>query len=424
MKEISLQEIKKRDANDALASFKNRFVNEENLIYVDGNSLGKLPKESIEISKQVVEQQWGSRLIRSWNEHWIDLPQKLAAKIAKIVGAHEDEIFVGDSTSLNLYKSLFAVLNLQKDKTEVVTDTLNFPTDYYVLDGILKQHFPNHKVIKAESSDGLITELSDLEKVVSDINASITLSHVTYKSGYLYPMKEVNKLAKAKGSIVVWDLSHSVGSVPVNLNENKAEIAVGCTYKYLNGGPGAPAFLYVSREMQSKLENPIWSWFGHESPFKFSPEFKSHPGIQKFAIGTPHVLSLAIMEGGLNVHLDAGIENLREKSIQQTELFIQLFELHLKPLGYELASPKDVEIRGSHISLGHPEGYRINRALIAPKSNSKEIIPDFRPPHFIRIGIAPLYNSFEDVYEVVMRLKEIVLNKEFELYSQERLTVT
>jgi kynureninase len=424
MEHLSLPKIKVLDAQDDLFQFKECFVNEENLIYVDGNSLGKLPKESIEISKKIVEYQWGSRLIRSWNEHWIDLPQKLAAKIAKIVGAHPDEIFVGDSTSLNLYKSLFAVLNLQQGKTEVVTDCLNFPTDYYVLDGILKQHFPKHKVIKVESENEITTDLSALENAVSKENALLTLSHVTYKSWFLYPMKEVNQIADKNGSIVVWDLSHSVGSVPVNLNENKAEIAVGCTYKYLNGGPGAPAFLYVSHDMQAKLNNPIWSWFGHATPFDFSPDFKPHSGIQKFAVGTPHVLSLAIMEGGLNVHIKAGLKAIREKSIKQTELLIQLFDVHLKPLGYELASPRNVKYRGSHISLVHSEGYRINRALIAPKGTSKEIIPDFRPPHFIRIGIAPLYNSYEDVYEVVMRLKAIVQNKEFEQYSEERLTVT
>ena len=424
MDKLQRSAIQKMDAHDNLANFRTRFINEENLIYMDGNSLGKLPKEAVEISKQVIEQQWGSRLIRSWNEHWIDLPQKLAAKIAKIVGAQEDEIFVGDSTSLNLYKSLFSVLNLQKGRTEVVTDSLNFPTDYYVLNGILKQHFAEHKLIQAESKDGITTDLQTFKEVISDQNALVTLSHVTYKSGYLYPMKEVNKLAKRKGSIVVWDLSHSAGSVPVNLNENEAEVAVGCTYKYLNGGPGAPAFLYVNREMQSKLKNPIWSWFGHEAPFDFSREFKPHSGIQKFAIGTPHILSLALMEGGLNVHLEAGIENIRRKSEQQSTLFIELFDLHLKPLGYQLASPAATDKRGSHISLAHEEGYRINRALIAPKNDSKEIIPDFRPPNFIRIGIAPLYNSFTDIYEVVIRLKEIVLNKEYELYSQKRLTVT
>jgi len=424
MREIQLPMVKAMDDQDTLAGFRDRFVNEENLIYMDGNSLGKLPKEAIEISKRVVEHQWGSRLIRSWNEHWIDLPQRLAAKIAKIVGAHADEIFIGDSTSLNLYKSLFAVLNYQKDKTEVVTDDLNFPTDYYVLDGIIKQHFSRHTIVQAESKDGISTHINALKNAVTKNSALITLSHVTYKSGYMYPMKEVNNLAKSMGAIVVWDLSHSVGSVPVNLNENGADIAVGCTYKYLNGGPGAPAFLYVSRAMQSKLNNPIWSWFGHEAPFEFAREFKPHPGIQKFAVGTPHVLSLAVMEAGLNVHLAAGMQAIRKKSIRQSELFIELFDLHLQPLGYQFASPRASNTRGSHISLAHEEGYRINRALIAPKNKSKEIIPDFRPPHFIRIGIAPLYNSFQDVHEVVMRLKQIVLTKEYELYSQERLTVT
>lgn len=424
MKEISLESVRQLDAKDPLSTFKNKFVKDDNLIYVDGNSLGKLPKESIEISKRVLEEQWGNRLIRSWNEHWIDLPKRMAAKIAKIVGAQSDEIFVGDSTSLNLYKTLFAVLNLQKEKSEVITDDMNFPTDYYVLDGILKQHFPNHTSIKVKSENGISMNMANFEAAITSDSALVTLSHVTYKSGFLYPMKEVNEMSKRKGALVVWDLSHSAGSVPLNLNENKAEIAVGCTYKYLNGGPGAPAFMYVSRELQNKLQNPIWSWFGHESPFDFSEIFKPHVGIQKFAIGTPHILSLAVMEGGLNVHLEAGMDALRTKSMLLSELFLSLFEIHLEPLGYSLGSPRNIHIRGSHISLIHSEGYRINRALIAPKNNSKEIIPDFRPPNFIRIGIAPLYNSFEDIYELVLRLKTIVTEKEYENYSADRLTVT
>ncbi len=419
-----LQKALELDINDSLKSFKNRFVNSDNEIYLDGNSLGKLPKKTTEITADLVINQWGNRLIRSWNEQWLELPKILAKKIALIVGAQEDEIFVGDSTSLNLYKLVFAALQLQKGKQKIITDSLNFPTDLYVLQGVVENHFQNHVVEIIPSEDEISTHTDTLKKYIDEKTALLTLSAVTYKSAFRYDMAEINAIAKKQESIVIWDLSHAAGAVPVELNKNNAEIAVGCTYKYLNGGPGAPAFLYVKKELQDKLVNPIWSWFSHEKPFDFNPNYKAETGIQKFAIGTPSILSLTAMQTGLDLLLEAGIDNLREKSVRQSNFLIEMVQEELQPLGFKIASPLDEKYRGSHISLQHDEAYRINRAMIEPKSNDKIIIPDFRPPNNIRLGIAPLYNSFQDLYETVLRMKKIIIEKEYKNFPKEKLTVT
>lgn len=420
----NLKKALELDRNDSLSRFKNYFAANKNEIYLDGNSLGKLPRKTVQAASDLVENQWGNRLIRSWNEHWMELPNTIAKKIAKIVGAQADEIFVGDSTSLNLYKLVFAALKLNAGKQKIISDSLNFPTDLYVLQGILKNHFPQHNLQLVDSTDGMTTSTDSFAKNIDKNTALITLSYVTYKSAFKYDMVAVNDLAEKNGSLVIWDLSHAAGAVPIALNESNCHMAAGCTYKYLNGGPGAPAFLYVKKELQEKLENPIWSWFSHEKPFDFNPEYKAATGIQKFAIGTPSILSLAAVEPGLDVLLEAGIENLREKSVRQSTFLIALIQEYLLPFGFQIATPLDEKIRGSHVSLQHEEGYRITRAMMEPKNNSKIIIPDFRPPNTIRLGIAPLYNSFEDLYETVLRIKFIVETREYENFGQEKLTVT
>jgi kynureninase len=418
------KEAKKLDENDTLSHFKNEFVNDENVIYLDGNSLGKLPKKTIDLTTNLIQNQWGNRLIRSWNENWMDLPYKLSKKIAMLVGAQPDEIFIGDSTSLNLYKLAFAALKKNKNKFEIVSDTLNFPTDLYVMQGMIENHFKKHRLTLLNSNDGLTIADKALFSTISSNTALITLSYVTYKSAFKYNMKKVNELAHKNGSLVLWDLSHATGAVPVNLNETNADMAVGCTYKYLNGGPGSPAFLYVKKELQNQLFNPIWSWFSHKKPFDFDLNYQANNSIQKFGIGTPAILSMAAIEPGLNLLLKAGMNNLRAKSIAQSNFLIKLVESELVPLGFSLASPKDSNSRGSHISIQHFEGYRINKAMISPKIISKKIIPDFRPPNNIRLGIAPLYNSFTDMIETVERIKNIILTKEYELFDNTKLQVT
>lgn len=410
------------DKNDELAHFRNQFeIGEE--IYLDGNSLGRLPKKTLELSTNLIQNQWGKRLIRSWNEHWMELPNKVSAKIAQIMGARPDEIFVGDSTSINFYKLAFATLNFQNEKTKIVTDSLNFPTDIYVLQGLIEQHFKNHSLTIIKSDDEMSISEEAIEQNLDENTALLTLSHVVFKSAYKYNLQKVNDLAHKKGALVLWDLSHSAGAVPVNLNESGADMAVGCTYKYLNGGPGAPAFLYVRKELQEKLTNPIWAWFSHQKPFDFTLDYTSKNDIQRFATGTPSVLSLAAIEAGLDIMIEAGIQNLREKSITQSSFLIELVQNLLEPLGFTIASPLEADARGSHISIQHREGYKINRAMIEPVDGSPSIIPDFRPPNNIRLGIAPLYNTFEEIFLTVVRIKKIVETKEYERFEDEKLTV-
>ncbi|GGK51171.1 MULTISPECIES: kynureninase [Flavobacteriaceae] len=420
-----LEKAETLDKTDSLKSFKDKFVADPSLIYLDGNSLGKLPIKTIETTTNIIENQWGKNLIRSWNEHWIDLSKDIATKIAKIVGAQPDEIFVGDTTSLNLYKLLVASLALQKEKTEIITDDLNFPTDLYIIQGLIKQQFKNHSLKILESTDEIFMDPATVREAINKNTSLITLSLVSYKSSFLYDMKSINNLAHNKNSLVIWDLSHAAGATTIKLNETNTDMAVGCTYKYLNGGPGAPAFLYVRKHLQDKLTNPIWSWFAHQKPFDFNPNFIETSGIQKFAISTPSILSLGAIEPGLDIILDAGMSTIEVKSKKQSAFLIELIKEYLIPLKFEIASPLDESQRGSHISITHDESYRINRAMIDPRDKStKIVIPDFRPPNLIRIGITPLYTSYLDLYEAIIRITEIVTTKEFENYSTEKLTVT
>jgi kynureninase len=411
------------DQKDSLASFRNQFI-ESNEVYLDGNSLGKLPKRTIQVTENLIQNQWKNGLIRSWNEHWIDLPNKIAAKIAKLVGAKPDEIFVGDNTSINFYKLAFATLNSNPTKTKIISDSLNFPSDLYVLQGLLAQQFQNHSLKIIESQDGISIAEQAIADELDENTAFLTLSHVVFKSAFMHNMQKINELAHQKGAFVIWDLSHSAGAVDVKLNESNADMAVGCTYRYLNGGPGSPAFLYVRKDLQEKLQNPIWAWFSHQKPFDFTLDYEAKTSIQRFSTGTPSILSLAATEAGIDLINEAGIENLRTKSASQSSFLIDLIHEFLLPIGFTIASPLDVNQRGSHISIQHQEGYRINRAMIEPLEGAKCIIPDFRPPNNIRLGIAPLYNTFMELYETVLRIKQIVENQEFERFGEEKLEVT
>ncbi|MDF1549265.1 MAG: kynureninase [Bacteroidales bacterium] len=422
--EITYEKALQLDTNDLLRDYKSQFVNDENMIYLDGNSLGKLPKQTIELTSNIVQQQWGNRLIRSWNENWMDLSSRIATKIATIVGAREDEIFVGDSTSLNLYKLAFAALYAKPEQHKIVSDELNFPTDLYVIQGLVKHQFNNHFLELVKSDDGITIQETEIEKRLDKQTALITLSHVAYKSAFMYNMELVNKLAYENNSLVIWDLSHAAGAVPVELNKSGADMAVGCTYKYLNGGPGAPAYLYVRKDLQEKFANPITSWFSHQKPFDFDLNYQAIPTIHKFAVGTPNVISMAAIEPGLDISIEAGISKIRAKSIKQTNFMMELIEQELIPLGFTVATPKNERIRGSHISIQHADAYRINRAMIEPQKGEKVVIPDFRPPNNIRLGIAPLYTSYSDIYQAIGRIKTIMEQKEYEKFSNEKLSVT
>jgi kynureninase len=390
----SLQYAKLLDTKDALASFRSEFVIiDPQTIYLDGNSLGRLPVRTAQVLKQAVEKEWGERLIRGWNEDWIDLPSRLAAGLAPLVGAQAQEICFTDSTSVNLFKLAVAALRLQPGRKKIVSDIFNFPSDLYILQGVMELLGQGHSLELVPSQDGLSVSMEDLHKAVDQDTALLCLSHVVFKSAFLYDMAAVTRLAHEAGALVLWDLSHSAGAVPIDLNAAQADLAVGCSYKYLNGGPGAPAYLYVRRDLQEKLVSPIWGWFADRRPFQFELDFAPAPGAQRFAAGTPAVLSMKAVEPALELIRSAGIEQIRQKSIQQTEYLLSLARTWLYPLGFSPGTPEQPELRGSHVSLRHPEGYRINRAMIEPGNGKVRVIPDFRTPDNIRLGIAPLYNT-------------------------------
>jgi len=420
------------DTQDELASFRSQFIiPDPDLIYLDGNSLGRLPKVAAErVSAAATE--WGSDLIRGWNKGWWDAPARLGEKIARLVGAGPGQVIVSDSTSLNLYKLVMAALALHPQRRRIVTDTLNFPSDLYVLQGVIQQLLPSnlhgegrawghHQIVRIESQDGDVSpDLDALASVVDENTSLVTLSHVTFKSGYLYEMAAVTEMAHRKGALVLWDLCHSVGVLPIELDACNADFAIGCTYKYLNGGPGSPAFLYVHRDLQEQALSPIWGWWGQKSPFAFDLDYTPAPGIKRFLAGSQPILSMLALEAALDLLLEAGMDRIRCKSVLLTEYLIYLADTLLAPLRFTLGSPRTPDRRGSHVSLRHPEGYRINRALI----DEMNVIPDFREPDNIRLGLAPLYTTFSEVWEGVDRIRRVVEDRRFEIYPKERLTVT
>ena len=415
------------DAQDKLASFKEAFViPDPSLIYFDGNSLGMMPKAAQSKSRQIVDEQWGRDLIRGWNKGWWDAPSRVGDKIGRLIGAAEGQTLVGDTVSINLFKLATSALTLQPNKKRIITDTFNFPSDIYILQGIKHllsegQRNMQHEIIRISSNDGDLTpDLAALEAAIDENTALVTLSHVVFKSGYMYNMQRITDLAHAKGALVLWDLSHSVGSVPVHLDDCNADFAIGCTYKYLNGGPGAPAFLYVNKNIQEKITSPIWGWWGQKNPFDFDLDYTPAPGAQRFLVGTQPMISLLTMEAALEPMIQAGMDALREKSILMTDYASFLTESWLVPFGFSLGSPVDSAIRGSHISIRHPEGYRINRALI----EEMNVIPDFRAPDNLRLGFAPLYLSFADVWEGFDRIRRVLEEKRYEKYPKQKLAVT
>jgi kynureninase len=413
------------DIQDELSHFRDAFViSEPDLIYLDGNSLGRLPKSSLHVLQQAIDNQWGERLIRSWNEGWMQLPQTLGAKIAKLIGAQPDEVLVSDATSVNLFKLATAALRARPTRNKIVSDVFNFPSDLYIFQGIVDLLGGDRRLELVPSTDGLSIAQEDLVDAIDGDTALVSLSHVAFKSAFLYDMVVVTELAHQAGALVLWDLSHSAGAVPVDLNGSNADLAIGCTYKYLNGGPGAPAFLYVRRDLQSHLSSPMWGWFAAQAPFEFGLDFVPRDDISRFQVGTPPVLSMQAIEPAVDILLNAGIGRLRHKSVMQSEYLIYLAEQWLLPLGFRLGSPRQVAMRGSHVSLRHPEGYRINRAMIDPLQPGLRVIPDFRAPDNIRLGIAPLYNSFVDIWRSMARIRAIVVDRHYENYSNDRFTVT
>jgi kynureninase len=418
---LTLSQAQALDAADPLAHFRERFViDDPDLIYLDGNSLGRLPQGTAERLQHMVRQEWGGRLIRSWNEGWYELPVKVGAKIAQLLGAQADEVIIADSTSVNLFKLALSAVQAQDGRTKIITDDLNFPSDLYILQGVARLAGPEHELVRVKSADGLHGPVEGLAEAVDGQTALVSLTQTAFKSGYIYDLAAITEMAHRAGALVLWDLSHTVGAVPISLNEAGVDLAIGCTYKYLNGGPGSPAFLYVRKDLQERLTNPISGWMGQEKPFDFDLDYRPTTGMRRFLSGTPSVLGLAAIDVGLDLVLEAGIEKIRAKSIQQTSFFIDLYDAFLAPLGFQLNSPRDPNWRGSHIILGHEEGWRIDQALI----EEMKVLPDFRRPDNIRFGIAPLYNTFEELYTAVTRLITVVEERLYEKYSRETDTVT
>lgn len=412
------------DQQDSLASYREQFViNDPDLIYLDGNSLGRMPKVVIERMQKAVDEEWGTDLIRGWNNDWWDAPSRIGEKIASILGAadREAQVIVGDQTSINLFKLATAALTLHPEKTRIITDTFNFPSDLYILQGITRLLGNRHEIIRIGAQDDDITpDLTALENAISEDTALVTLSHVTFKSGYLYDMAHITELAHSKGALVLWDLSHSAGAVPIELDKCNVDLAIGCTYKYLNGGPGAPAFIYVNKSLQNDTLSPIWGWWGQSNPFAFALDYQPAPGIQRFLAGTAPILSMLAMEEALTPLLEAGMDAIRAKSILMTDYASYLTDEVLSPLGFSLGSPRDAAKRGSHISIRHPDGYRINRAMI----EEMNVIPDFRAPDNIRLGFAPLYTTFAEIWEGFDRIKRVMEEKRYERYPKQKLKIT
>jgi kynureninase len=376
-------------------------VTEPGLLYLDGNSLGRLTHRARRRLSRLIDDEWAGGLVRSW-ETWIDLPTQVGDALAEhLLGAQPGEVVVGDATTVDLYKAASAAIAARPRARAVVTDDDNFPTDRYVLEGLAARHGLEYREVPSDSIDGPDT---DAIAAALDGAALVCLSHVAYGSGALADMARLTALAHEHGALALWDLSHSVGSVPVRLARSDVDLAVGCTYKYLNGGPGAPAFTYVRRELQDVLRQPIWGWFGQRDQFAMAPGYRPVDGIRSWLTGSPAVLGLACVEAGVALLAEAGIERLRAKGMALTSLIVDLAEAWLSPLGFGLASPRSAERRGSHVALTHPDAWRISQSLIELAG----VVPDFRAPDRIRLGPAPIATRFVDAWDALDRLRGLV----------------
>ncbi|HXS08038.1 MAG TPA: kynureninase [Rhizomicrobium sp.] len=386
------------DREDPLGDFRQFFSLPKGVIYLDGNSLGALPANTVPQLERRLREEWGDGLIRSWNTHdWVGAPRRVGDKIAHLIGAGQGEVVVADSTSVNIFKLVLAALGARPGRNVILTEAGNFPTDLYVAQGIAG--LLSNIVVRAVASD-------EIEAALGDDVAVLLLTHVHYKTGDTYDMAAITRRAHASGALVIWDLSHSAGAVDIDLGGADADMAVGCGYKYLNGGPGAPAFLYVAKRLQATLRSPITGWFGHAEPFAFDDGFCPAADIGRFLSGTPPVLGLMALETGIDLMREASRDLLFRKSQALCSLFIEEIDARCGGHDLVLVTSRDVAKRGSHVSLRHPEGYPIVQALIA-----RGIIGDFRAPDILRFGFAPLYLRFADVWRAVDALRDILVTR-------------
>ncbi|HJS73336.1 MAG TPA: kynureninase [Vicinamibacteria bacterium] len=395
MPEMTREEVASWDEADPLRAFRDEFHLPEGVLYLDGNSLGALPKKTAPRLQQIVAEEWGQGLIRSWNAHdWIRYPRRVGDRIAKILGAAPGQVVAADSTSVNLFKLLGAAAGLRPGRAVILSEEENFPTDLYVAQGF---------AALLGSARLELVRRPDLLGAIDEDVAVVTLTHVDFRTGEIHDMRELTRLCHDRGAMVIWDLSHSAGAVPLHLDRDDVDFAIGCGYKYLNGGPGAPAYLYVAERHQAAIRPPLSGWMGHEAPFAFDTDYRPAPGIERHLCGTPAILAMAALEVGVEITTRADIEQLREKSRSMGDLFLRLVAERCQGLGLTPACPGDSAKRGSQVSLRHAEGYPIMQALIA-----ENVIGDFRAPDVLRFGFTPLYLRYVDVWDAVMILKRIL----------------
>lgn len=392
------------DAQDFLREYRNEFELPEGVIYLDGNSLGAKPKAALGVAKRVIEQEWGNGLIRSWNTaSWFDLPSTLGDRLAGLLGAGAGEVVITDTTSLNLFKSLAAALRIARENSPerkvILTERDNFPTDIYMAEGIIEFLNQGYQLRLIDA------ELPLADALDADV-AVVALSHVNYRTGAMYPMTDVTAQVHDAGALMIWDLAHAAGAVDVNLTAADPDFAVGCTYKYLNGGPGSPAFIWVNPRLQDGFWQPLSGWWGHARPFAMEDGYEPAAGIQRYLCGTQPVVSLSLIDCGLAITERAGTKALREKSIALTEFFIDLVESRRGEHPLALVTPRDPELRGSHVSYRHPQGYEVMAALIA-----RGVIGDYREPEVLRFGVTPLYVGYADIWDAVDALFDILDTK-------------
>ncbi len=406
------------DAADPLAGFRDRFVlGDPSLIYLDGNSLGPLPRATQARIAKVVDQEWGAGLVRSWGR-WIELPRQAGDDIGEhLAGAAPGQIAVCDSTTINLYKLASAALDAQPGRNVIITDDDNFPTDRYVLQGIAAQRGCELRMIRTDMDQGIAEDV--LRGAVDERTALVSLSHVAYRSGALADMAKITGIVHEAGALALWDLCHSVGAVPVELDASAADLAVGCTYKYLNAGPGAPAFLYVRRELQQRLRQPVWGWFGQRDQFEMGPGCDPAPGIGQFLTGTPQIIGTVAVQEGARLLGEAGIGRLRAKGVALTGYLIGLADAWLARYGIAVASPRQDARRGAHVTLRHPDAWRISQALIG-----EGVIGDYRTPDRLRLGPVPIITRFADVWDALDITRRIMADKPYQNLPAARSVVT
>jgi kynureninase len=406
------------DSADQLASFRDRFVHQDrDLIYLNGNSLGPLPFRTQARIAEVVDQDWGVGLVRSWDK-WIQLPRHAGDMVAEhLVGAAAGQVLVCDSVTVNLYKLASAALGARPGRDVIITDDDNFPTDRYVLEGVAAQRGCELRLIHTDPDEGVSEQA--LAEALDDRTSLVCLSHVAYRSGALADMEMLTTLIHRSGALALWDLSHSVGAVPVELDASGADLAVGCTYKYVNAGPGAPGFLYAREALQPKLRQPIWGWFGQRDQFEMGPRYDPAAGIDAFQTGTPNIIGAVAVEEGARLLGEAGMPELRAKSMELTTYLIALADEWLVPHGFAVATPRDAARRGAHVTLRHDDAWQISQALIR-----EGVVGDYRTPDRLRLGPVPIFTSFTEVRTALERLRDIAASKSYADIPLEQSRVT